>query len=117
MAKSKFVALPGIPYPLGATPDGEGVNFSIFSEHAIGATLCLFGGSGGNDEIARLPLFERTEHIWHAYVPGARAGQRYGYRMSGPYDPRGRASLQRRQAADRSVCARARSDASSGTIR
>ncbi|MGB0061484.1 glycogen debranching protein, partial [Candidatus Binatus sp.] len=87
MAKSKFVALPGIPYPLGATPDGEGVNFSIFSEHAIGATLCLFGGSGGDDEIARLPLFERTEHIWHAYVPGARAGQRYGYRMSGPYDP------------------------------
>ena len=78
MPKSKFVALPGVPYPLGATYDGAGVNFSIFSEHATAATLCLFGSIGGNDEIARLSLFERTEHIWHAYVPGVRAGQRYG---------------------------------------
>jgi isoamylase len=87
MPKSKFVALPGVPYPLGATYDGAGVNFSIFSEHATAATLCLFGSIGGDDEIARLSLFERTEHIWHAYVPGVRAGQRYGYRMKGPYDP------------------------------
>src|SRR5258707_10572095 len=87
MPKSKFVALPGVPYPLGATYDGAGVNFSIFSEHATAATLCLFGGTVGNEEIARLRMAERTEHIWHAYVPGVRAGQRYGYRVAGPYDP------------------------------
>jgi isoamylase len=87
MPKSKFVALPGVPYPLGATYDGAGVNFSIFSEHATAATLCLFGGAGGDEEIARLRMAERTEHIWHAYVPGVRAGQRYGYRVAGPYDP------------------------------
>jgi isoamylase len=87
MPKTKFKALPGAPYPLGATGDGAGVNFSIFSEHATGATLCLFGGVGGNTETARIPLVERTEHVWHAYVRGVRAGQRYGYRFSGPYDP------------------------------
>jgi len=76
-----------MPYPLGATGDGAGVNFSIFSEHATGVALCLFGGVGGNRETARIPLTERTEHIWHAYVRGVRAGQRYGYRVSGPYDP------------------------------
>ena len=87
MPKSKSEILPGAPYPLGATLDGAGVNFSIFSEHATGAMLCLFGGAGGNVETARIPLVERTEHVWHAYVPGLRAGQRYGYRVSGPYDP------------------------------
>src|SRR5271166_4814866 len=87
MPKTRFEILPGAPYPLGATSDGSGVNFSIFSEHATGVTLCLFGGVGGNTELARIPLAERTEHIWHGYVPGVRAGQRYGYRVSGPYDP------------------------------
>jgi len=87
MPKSKFETLPGAPYPLGATVDGAGVNFAIFSEHATAATLCLFGGVGGNTEVVRIPLAERTEHIWHAYVPGVRAGQRYGYRIAGPYDP------------------------------
>src|SRR5579863_9399025 len=87
MRKSKFGILPGVPYPLGATFDGAGVNFAIFSEHATGVTLCLFGGVGGDTEVARIPLGERTEHIWHGYVPGLRAGQRYGYRVSGPYNP------------------------------
>ncbi len=89
MLKAKFEILPGRPYPLGATCDGAGVNFSIFSEHATGVTLCVFGGgaAGGDLEIARIPLVERTEHIWHAYVRGVRAGQSYGYRVSGPYDP------------------------------
>jgi isoamylase len=87
MPKNRFKALPGVPYPLGATCDNAGANFSIFSEHATGVTLCLFGGVGGNVEIARIPLAERTEHIWHGYVRGVRAGQRYGYRVSGPYDP------------------------------
>ncbi len=49
--------------------------------------LCLFGGAGGNTETARIPMIERSEHIWHAYVAGVRVGQRYGYRVSGPYDP------------------------------
>jgi len=87
MPKSNFEPLPGAPYPLGAIVDGAGVNFAIFSEHATAATLCLFGGVGGNTEVVRIPLAERTEHIWHAYVPGVRAGQRYGYRIAGPYDP------------------------------
>ncbi len=87
MPKTRFKILPGAPYPLGATFDGAGVNFSIFSEHATGVTLCLFGGAGGNTEIVRIPLVERTEDIWHAYVRGVRAGQRYGYRVDGPYDP------------------------------
>jgi isoamylase len=87
MPKMRFEILPGAPYPLGATSDNAGANFSIFSEHATGVTLCLFGGVGGNTEIARIPLAERTEHIWHAYVRGVRTGQRYGYRVSGPYDP------------------------------
>ncbi|MGA9723184.1 MAG: glycogen debranching protein GlgX [Candidatus Binatus sp.] len=87
MPKTRFEILPGAPYPLGATPDSAGVNFSIFSEHATGVTLCLFGGVGGNTEIVRVPLVERTEHIWHAYVRGVRGGQRYGYRVDGPYDP------------------------------
>jgi isoamylase len=87
MAKPRSEILPGTPYPLGATPDGNGVNFSLFSEHATGVTLCLFGGVGGKTEIARIPLAERNEHIWHGYVPGIRAGQRYGYRVNGPYDP------------------------------
>src|SRR5580700_6737318 len=80
MPQTKFEIL------LGATPDDAGVNFSIFSEHATGVTLCLYGGVGGNTETARIPLSERTEHIWHAYIRGVRTGQRYGYRVSGPYD-------------------------------
>jgi len=87
MPKTRFETLPGVPYPLGASCDGAGVNFSIFSEHATGVTLCLFGGVGGNTEVARIPLAERTEHVWHGYLPGIRAGQRYGYRVSGPYEP------------------------------
>ena len=87
MAKTKSEILPGAAYPLGATFDGKGTNFALFSEHATGAELCLFGGALGNDEIARVPLVERTEHIWHAYLAGVGAGQRYGYRVSGPYDP------------------------------
>ena len=87
MAKTKSKILPGAPYPLGATFAGKGTNFALFSEHATGVELCLFGGKEGNDEVARIELAERTEHIWHAYIAGVGAGQRYGYRVSGPYDP------------------------------
>jgi isoamylase len=78
---------PGSPFPLGATWDGEGVNFALFSENATGVELCLFEGLKGNDEMARVRVTERTDLVWHVYVPGLRPGQRYGYRVHGPYEP------------------------------
>ena len=75
---------PGAPYPLGATWDGEGTNFSIFSEHATGVELCLFDESR---QERRIELVERTDLIWHAYLPDVRPGQLYGYRLQGPYEP------------------------------
>jgi isoamylase len=78
---------PGSPYPLGATWDGEGVNFALFSENASGVELCLFEGSKGNDELARVRVTEHTDLVWHVYIPGLRPGQRYGYRVHGPYEP------------------------------
>ncbi|HVM08984.1 MAG TPA: glycogen debranching protein GlgX [Acidimicrobiales bacterium] len=75
---------PGRPYPLGATPDAEGTNFSIFSEHAERIELCLFDESGNE---TRLTLPEVTAHRFHGYVPGAKVGQRYGFRVHGPFDP------------------------------
>jgi isoamylase len=87
MAKSKSKTLPGTPYPLGATWYGEGVNFALFSEHATSVMLCLYGGVDNNEETARIALVERTEHIWHGYVQGLEPGQRYGYRVRGPYEP------------------------------
>jgi isoamylase len=78
---------PGSPYPLGATWDGEGVNFALFSENATGVELCLFEGSKGNDDLARVRVTEQTDLVWHVYVPGIRPGQRYGYRVHGPYEP------------------------------
>ena len=78
---------PGKPYPLGATWDGMGVNFSIFSAHAERVELCLFDGPDATRETMRFPLPERTDFVWHGYLPGVRPEQLYGYRMSGPYDP------------------------------
>ncbi len=77
---------PGKPYPLGATWDGYGVNFALFSEHASQVELCLFDASGRR-EIERIPLREHTDQVWHGYLPEARPGQLYGYRVHGPYDP------------------------------
>ncbi len=74
---------PGKPFPLGATWDGEGTNFSLFSENAEGVSLCLFDGSG---EI-RIEMRDRTAFNWHCYIPGLAPGARYGYRVHGPYDP------------------------------
>jgi glycogen operon protein len=73
--------------PLGAHFDGEGVNFSLFSENATGVELCLYDGPSGDQERGRIDLKERTDLIWHAYVPGAGPGLRYGYRVHGPYEP------------------------------
>ncbi len=76
---------PGRPYPLGATWDGEGVNFAIFSEHAERIELCLFDEA--QQEIARIALPEYTDDVWHGYLPDARPNLLYGYRVHGPYDP------------------------------
>jgi glycogen operon protein len=77
----------GYPYPLGATWMGNGVNFAIFSEHATGVELCLFDNIKDAKEYIRIPLKERTDHVWHVFLPDARPGQVYGFRVSGPYDP------------------------------
>jgi isoamylase len=75
---------PGRPAPLGATWDGEGTNFALFSDGAEAVDLCLFSASG--DE-ARIPLTETTNKVWHGYVPRIGPGQRYGFRVDGPFDP------------------------------
>src|SRR5947207_2471196 len=78
---------PGSPYPQGATWDGQGVNFAIFSEHAPRVGLCLFDAADHAEESARVEMRERTDLIWHCYLPDARPGQLYGYRVHGPYEP------------------------------
>jgi isoamylase len=78
--------LAGEPSPLGATFDGEGTNFALFSAHATAVELCLYD-SAGEHELARLTLPERTHDIWHGYVPGVRPGSCYGYRVHGPFQP------------------------------
>jgi isoamylase len=75
---------PGKPYPLGATYDGTGVNFALFSEVAEKVELCLIAEDGGEE---RITLPEVDGFVWHGYLPGLQPGQRYGYRVSGPYDP------------------------------
>ena len=78
---------PGSPHPLGATWDGTGVNFAVFSEHATRVDLCLFDSVDATMESLCIPLPERTNHIWHGYLPDALPGQLYGYRVHGPWDP------------------------------
>ncbi len=75
----------GAPHPLGATFDGAGVNFALFSENATAVELCLFGADGAE---RRIPITRRTLFVWHVYVKGVRPGDRYGYRVDGPYDLR-----------------------------
>lgn len=79
--------LPGSPYPLGATWDGAGVNFAIFSSNASKVELCLFETAESTKESERIVLPEQTDMVWHAYLPDARPGQLYGYRVYGPYEP------------------------------
>lgn len=75
---------PGAPFPLGATWDGRGTNFAVFSENAQAVELCLLDGQRRE---TRVPVTQCTAHIWHTYLPGIRPGQRYGYRVHGPWDP------------------------------
>ncbi len=76
----------GLPYPLGATWDGLGVNFAVFSANATAVELCLFDAAH-NQQTARLTLPEHTDEVWHGYLPGAAPGLVYGYRAQGPYEP------------------------------
>ncbi|HEX7450250.1 MAG TPA: glycogen debranching protein GlgX [Pirellulales bacterium] len=78
---------PGRPYPLGATWDGSGVNFALYSENAEKVELCLFDNADDAKETEKIPIKEQTDMVWHAYLPDVRPGQLYGYRVHGPYDP------------------------------
>jgi glycogen operon protein len=78
---------PGRPYPLGATWDGAGVNFALFSEHATKVELCLFASHEDQKEAERIEVRFRDDLIWHCYLPDALPGQPYGYRVHGPYEP------------------------------
>jgi glycogen operon protein len=80
---------PGLPYPLGATWDGLGVNFAIFSEHATRVELCLFDSATTTRESVGIAMPEQTDQIWHCYLPGVLPGQLYAYRVHGPYEPAG----------------------------
>ena len=75
----------GKPYPLGATLDSGGVNFSLYAENATKVELCLFESDDAQAET--LELTERTHQVWHGYVPNLGPGQRYGYRVYGPFEP------------------------------
>src|SRR5439155_21366959 len=77
-------AWPGSAYPLGATYDGVGTNFPLFSSVADRVELCLFGSDGTEN---RVTLREMDGFVWHGYLPGIGPGQRYGYRVHGPYEP------------------------------
>jgi isoamylase len=83
----RITARPGHPYPLGATWDGEGVNFALFSENATGVELCLFDRPDQEKETHSIRMEERTNQVWHVFLPEVRPGQLYGYRVTGPYNP------------------------------
>ena len=87
MPLTRSAVWPGKPYPMGATWDGGGVNFTLFSIHASKVELCLFD-SGGRRELERIEMPEYTDEVWHAYLPDVGPGQLYGYRVHGPYEPR-----------------------------
>jgi glycogen operon protein len=78
---------PGSAFPLGATYDGQGVNFALFAENATGVDICLFNSTDDETESIKIRVKERSNHVWHAYVPGLRPGQLYGFRVYGPFEP------------------------------
>jgi isoamylase len=85
--QASLKAMPGQPYPLGATWDGKGVNFAVFSENAESIQLCLFNNENDAEEYIKIKIEEVSHHIWHVYVPDLKPGQLYGYRVFGPYEP------------------------------
>src|ERR1044072_1281232 len=82
-----IVSYPGQPYPLGATWDGEGVNFALYAENATSVELCLFDAPKDAAERDCVKLADRNNHVWHIYLPGIKPGQLYGYRIDGPFEP------------------------------
>ncbi len=86
MFDTKLRVWPGAPVPRGATWDGRGVNFALFSQNAERVELCLFDAKGRR-ELRRVALPEYTDAVWHGYLPDVRPGQLYGYRVYGPYEP------------------------------
>lgn len=82
-----ILTYPGNPYPLGATWDGEGVNFALYAENATRVELCLFDAPKDAAETASVRLADRSNHVWHVYLPGIKPGQLYGYRVDGPFEP------------------------------
>ena len=87
MVNDKFRVWPGGPYPFGATWDGAGVNFAIYSEHATNIELCLFDSIRAKKESHRITLPEQTDRVWHGYLPDIVPGQIYGFRVHGPFKP------------------------------
>ncbi|GAB2474675.1 glycogen debranching protein [Jatrophihabitans fulvus] len=83
LAAQLDLAWPGSPFPLGAHWDGEGTNFALWSSTATGVSVSLFNGTHETE----MPLGETTYHVWHGYLPGVGPGQRYGFRVDGPFDP------------------------------
>ncbi len=84
---TKIRIWPGRPYPLGATWDGSGTNFALYSEAATEVELCLFDSVDATKESCRITLPDTTDMVWHAYLPDVLPGQVYGYRVHGPYEP------------------------------
>mgnify|MGYP002398981912 CR=1 FL=1 len=82
-----FQVYPGTAFPLGATYDGRGVNFALYSENAEEVELCLFDNLDAETEHIKIKMLEREHHIWHVYIPDLKPGQLYGYRVYGPFDP------------------------------
>ena len=78
----------GEPYPLGATWDGQGVNFALYAENAEGVDLCLFDSLEDDVETLKIKIKERTHHVWHTYLPDIKPGQLYAYRVNGAYNPK-----------------------------
>src|SRR5689334_15016935 len=78
---------PGRPSPLGANFNGLGVNFALFSEHATKVELCLFDSVDAEIESQRIELPEKTDQVWHGFLPGVKPGQIYGYRVHGAHEP------------------------------
>jgi isoamylase len=78
---------PGSPYPLGATVTSEGVNFALYADNATAVELCLFDEPHGKSESIKIKIKERSHHVWHVLLPEVKAGQLYGYRVHGVYNP------------------------------
>ena len=83
----KTTVYPGKAFPLGATWDGKGVNFTLYSEYATLVELCLFNNEADETESAKITVTEQNDYIWHVYIPGLKPGQLYGFRVHGPYEP------------------------------